>query len=383
MVVDPGFRVFVGSVVGGSISCDLPVSGCSWGMRVNGGGSVEATVRTLSAELQGKDLRNLTAKKRQYLAVSYEGRILEAGPIWKRKYNAAKGELKLSAGDLWSLLDKVKLLNWAQIVAGTPVTRSSIDLTGLELGSIAREMVRAAVFGNPYNPGLPLVLPDVLATGTNERHYKGYELGYLGDRLKKLTEVEDGPDLAFRPRFNGADPTRIEWAMTHGTEASPLLYQGGDDWIWDATVEESGVSSIDVDEDGTGMADRVWQPGAGSELDMKLATAQDTTLITTAGYPWTETDAASKDVEDLGILQSYANAAMTAARRPVETWSLNVRADTSPRLGEYEPGDFAQITVPTGHALLVPGPRRVRIMAIDGDDTQTVKLTPAPMPSGV
>lgn len=131
------------------------------------------------------------------------------------------------------------------------------------------------------------------------------------------------------------------------------------------------------------MADRVWQPGAGSELEMKLATAHDYSLITTAGYPWTEGDAASKDVEDQGILQGHANAAMTAARRPVETWDLSVRADTSPVLGSYLPGDFAQIHVPEHNPMIEAGVRRVRIMAVDGDNTMNVKLTPAPMPAGV
>lgn len=380
MVVGPEFRVFIGNMVTGLITADLPAASQSWGMRLNGPGSIDLTTEALSAELRAKDLRNVTATKKNYLAVAYGDTILEAGPIWKRDYDDSTGVLKLGAEGLWSILDRVKALNWQQIVAGTPATRSSLDLAGMSLGSIAVEIVRRSIGYNPYNPGLPIALPDIMETGPHERHYRGYELPYVGDLLRKLTGVENGPDIAFRPRFNAADPTRIEWVMTHG---SPLLYQSGDDWVWDASVEESGVSRIGVKEDGSGMADRVWQPGAGSELEMKLATAQDTDLIVNAGYPWTEADAASKDVEDLGILQSHANAAMTAARRPIETWSMTVRANTSPLLGQYGPGDFAQVTVPEGNPMIVAGTRRVRIMAVDGDNTETVRLTPAPMPAGV
>lgn len=383
MVVAPEWRVFIGNMVSGLITADLPVASQSWGQRLNGAGPLDVTTKALSEELRNKDLRNITAAKKNYLAVSYGNTILEAGPIWQRDYDHNTGVLKLGAEGLWSILDRIKALNWAQIVAGTSVTRTSLDLTGLSLGSIARELVRLSIFGNPYNPGLPIVLPDVLESGTNERHYEGYKLAWLGDLLTKLTQVEDGPDIAFRPRFNGADQTRIEWVMTHGSTASPLLYQGGDDWIWDGKVEESGVSAIGVKEDGRGMADRVWQPGAGSELEMKLATAQDLSLIQNAGYPWTEADAASKDVEDLTILQGHTAYAMAAARRPVETWNLSVRANTSPVLGNYSPGDFAQLTVPEGNPMIEAGVRRVRLMAIDGDGTSTVKLTPAPMPAGV
>lgn len=382
MVVAPEFRVFVGSMVTGEITCDLPVSSLGWGMRLNGAGPVDASVKAMAEELRGKDLRNVTATKKQYLAVSYGKTILEAGPIWKRNNKNTNGELKLGAEGIWSILDKTKALNWEQINAGVNVQRSSLDFAGLSLGSIASELVRRSVFMNPQNPGLPIVLPDVLEAGTNERHYKGYELPYLGDLLRKLTQVEDGPDIRFQPRFS-ADPTRIEWVMTHGTSASPLLYQAGSDWMWDGTVEESGVSDITTSEDGSGMADRVWQPGAGSELEMKLATAQDLNLIQDADYPWTEGDAASKDVEDEGVLQGHANAAMAAARRPVETWDLSVRADTSPILGEYLPGDFAQIHVPANNPMVEAGIRRVRIMAVDGNNTMNVKLTPAPMPAGV
>lgn len=381
MVVAPGFRVFIGNMVTGQITADLPAASHSWGLRLNGAGPLDLTTRALSEELKASDVRNLTAPKKNYLAVAYGNTILEAGPIWKRDYNARTGVLKIGGEGLWSILDKVKALNWAQIITGTPVTRSILDVTGLSLGSVARELVRLSIFGNPYNPGLPIVLPD-LEAGTHERHPKGYELPYLGDLLRKLTEVNDGPDIAFRPRY-AADPKYIEWVMVHGSQSSPLLYQTGDDWIWDGNVEESGVSDIGMKEDGSGMADRVWQPGAGSELEMKLATAQDLDLIQHADYPWTEADAASKDVEDQGILQNHADYAMAVARRPVETWDLTVRADTSPLLGQYAPGDFAKITVPKGNPMIEAGVRRVRVMAIDGDNTHTVALTPAPMPAGV
>lgn len=379
--VDPAFRVFVGNMVTGRISCDLPASTVGWGLRLNDAGSIDVTAKALSSHLAAIDVRAVTTPRMQFLGVSYEDTILEAGPIWKRDYKPGTGLLKIGAAGIWSLFDKIKVLNWAQINAGTPVPRSVIDLNSLSYGSIARELVRLCISGNPANPGLPIVLPPVIS-GTNERHYKGYELGWLGERLRNLTKVQDGPDLRFQPRFNGADPTRVEWVMQHGTDADPLLYQTGSDWIWDATVAESGVSDIGTKDDSTEMADRVWQPGAGSELAMKLATAQDATLLA-AGFPWTEADAASKDVEDTAILQSYANAALAAARRPVETWSIEVRAGNDPKLGSYLPGEFATINIPDGNPMIEAGQRRVRIMAIDGDGSQTVKLTPAPMPGGV
>lgn len=379
-VIDPAYRVFVGNMVTGKISCDLPISDLGYGVRLNNAGSVDVDTKALSAELAGIDLRAVTTPKMQFLGVAYEDTILEAGPIWKRDYKPGTGLLKIGAGGIWSLLDKIKVLNWAQINAGTPVPRSVLDLTGLSYGSIARELVRLSVFGNPRNPGLPIVLPG-LVPGTFERHPKGYELPWLGEQLRALAGIQDGPDIRFAPRFNGADPTRVEWVMTHGTPADPLLHQSGADWIWDGTVAESGVTDVGVREDASRMAEQIWQPGAGSELAMKLARAQDDTLLR-AGYPWTESDSASKDVENETILQGYADAALAAARQPIETWSLSVRADQEPKLGSYLPGEFAQLNIPEGNPMIEPGLRRVRLMAIDGDGTQAVKLTPAPLQAG-
>jgi len=200
----------------------------------------------------------------------------------------------------------------------------------------------------------------------------------VGDLLRNLTKVQRGPDISFRPRFKGSDATYVEWVMSHGTEANPLLTQAGPDWVWDGTVEKSGVVGFGATEDATKMAAKAYQPGAGNEAEMLLRWAQDTTLVN-AGYPWTEKDAASKDVLDLGILQSGADAAMADAKYPVENWSVSVRADTSPALGSYLPGEWAQAIIPSDHPILAPGPFRTRMMSIDGDHTDTVKISLAPI----
>lgn len=378
MVVTPERRIFVGDMATGLITADLPVSDCSWGQRLNDAGSVEATLRVRSREVARLGIRAATAPLKQFMGISYGDKILEAGPIWRREYDPTKETLRVSAAGIWSLLDAIKAINWIAITTGKSPTETSLDILGKSLGGIARELVRISVQTNPKNPGLPIVLPALVA-GTNERHYPGYTLPWLGELLKNLTAVQRGPDIRFTPRFRGDDARYVEWVMETGTEASPLLVQEGPDWIWDGSVERSGVVGFGVVEDARRMAAKAYQPGAGSEQDMKLRWAQDTTLIDTAGYPWTEADVASKDVEDLTILQSYADAGMASAKYPIETWSVSVRADTTPILGTYLPGHWAQAIIPDNHPILEAGPVRVRMMAIDGDHTETVKITLAPI----
>lgn len=399
VVSNTGFQAFLCNTVTGKVTAYVPVSKVAWGQRLNGAGPVQASIKVTAKELQNFDLRMATMVLRQSLGIAYNGQILECGPIWQQNYEADKEELQLTASGLWSIFDNRKALpgnapsvamnaqEWlANAVAmgwGAP-NATEIALSNLSLGSIARELVRISIQDNPFtrpdgsNAGaLNIVLPPVVA-GTHQRTYNGYDLGNIGERLRQLTGVENGPDIRFRPRFKNDDPTVVEWALETGSDAQPLLLQNGPDWIWDTAVSSSGVVKLGVKRDATGMAARAWVPGNGQERRMKLAWQTDLTLVN-AGFPWTETDIASKDVESQTILDSVANRLLTDSTAPWDEWSLQVRADQRPRLGEFLPGDWAQINVGPGHPMIEPGTYRARIMAVDGDHSETVKLTVAPL----
>lgn len=399
MVVNEGYRVFLCNTVTGKITGDLPVSKVTWGVRLNGAGPVQVTVPVLAEEVRNMDLRNNTTVLKQSLGVAYNGQILECGPIWQQDYDANDETLNLTASGIWSLFDVRKLLpggapgaamdtpEWFAGQAangwGAP-NAETVSLTGYTLGSIARELVRLSIQDNPFtrpdgsNAGaLNIVLPPV-EYGSRERNYNGFDLGWIGARLRELTQVQGGPDIRFRPRFKGDDPTVVEWILETGSEAQPLLVQNGPDWIWDTGVERSGVVKLGISRDATEMAARAWVPGNGQERNMKLAWATDTTLVD-AGFPWTETDTASKQVEDQGILDDTARRLLADSAAPWDQWTLSVRADQSPALGAYLPGEWAVIHVGPGHPMITPGAYRVRIMAIDGDHSERVKLTVAPI----
>lgn len=392
MVVNEGYRVFVCDTVTGKITGDLPVSSLSWGERLNGAGPVQVTVPVLAEEVRNLDLRNSTAVLKQSLGVAYNGRILECGPIWEQDYDAEKESLSLTASGIWSLFDVRKALRGnapgaALSPSGAVVQAPAASVWTLKgtLGDIARDLVAESITNNPFtrpngsNAGaLNIVLPARVGGTSNVRNYNGYDLGWIGARLKELSQVLNGPDIRFRPQFKGADPTVVEWVMETGSAAQPLLVQPGPDWTWDTAVDDSGVVRLGVKRDATGMAARVWAPGNGQERNMRLAWQTDTSLVD-LGFPWTEADSASKDVEDMAILQSGADRALADSMAPWDQWTLMVRADHTPRLGDYLPGDWAAVNIGPNHPMLDPGVRRVRILAIDGDATEVVKLTVAPI----
>lgn len=379
MVVTDGFRVFFCNTRTGKISGgDVPVADAGWEIGLNGAGKIDAKFRPKSVELKKFDIRSLTATRSQSIGIAYGEQILECGPIWFRDYE--DGVLSVEAAGLWSVFDRRKVLPGANL-AGDPqlATKAKKLITGKSLGSIARELVRMSVQDNPFNPAygyLNVVLPaDV--SGAHTRTYYGYDLGWMGDRLRELTKVEGGPDIRFRPRFKPSDPTFVEWVMEYGTDAKPLLTQNGQDWVWDGTAPNSGTIDFGHHQDGSETAAMSWAPGSGQEASMKLAAARNLSAVK-AGAPWTEADQASKQTENMTVLQSSANRLQQDRSFPWDSFTISVRADQDPRLGDYLPGDWASVVVPEDHPTLEPGKQRVRIMAISGGLSSAVKLTVAP-----
>lgn len=379
MVVKDGYRVFFCNTRTGKISGgDVPAADMSWEIGLNGPGKVTAKFRPRADELKKFDIRGLTATRSQSIGVAYGDQILECGPIWFRDYE--NGILTVDAAGLWSVFDRRKVIP-GEYLAWTPqlTTKAKKTISGKSLGSIARELVRMSIQDNPFNPAygaLNVLLPADVA-GAHTRTYYGYDLGWIGDRLRELSKVEGGPDIRFRPRFKPSDPTFVEWVLETGTDAKPLLTQNGQDWVWDGTAPNSGTVDFGHHQDGSETAAMSWAPGSGQEASMKLAAARNLAAVK-AGAPWTEADQASKQTENMTVLQSSANRLQADRTYPWDSFTVSVRADQDPRLGDYQPGDWASIIVPEDHPTLDPGKQRVRIMAISGGLGSSVKLTVAP-----
>lgn len=378
MVVEP-FRVFTADTRTGLISADLTVigegSGLRWSIRLNDAGTITARTVASSKQVRHLELASITEPVKQSLGVAYADTILECGPIWSQRYDPRTDILELTAAGIWSLLDRRIALPWLALLQGKKPADLTLRIVGKTLGSIAREFVRGSIQDNPSG-GLPIILPPD-TPGANERNIEGYKLSIVGELLRNLTQVQNGPDIRFRPRYKDSDRRYIEWVMETGTPEKPILSRP-EQLIWNGTVEKSGVIGFSVSRTAEDMAARIYQPGAGTEKAVRMGWADDSTLVK-AGYPYLETVQAGMDVADEAILKGHAQAALALNRHPVSTWGAVVDAHSDPKLGTYLPGDMATVTVPNTHPLLPGGMSQTRIMAIDGDPTQQVKLAFAPI----
>lgn len=376
VVENTGYQLFVCDTITGGRVKFLPAAEAGWGLKLNESGPITAGLPVAARETAKLDLRNTTATVRQSLGIAYNGNILECGPIWGRKYDPEKEQLNLTAQGLWSIFEHRKALPGSWLAAGQVPARAVWTITRGNLQSIARELVRNSISDNPWMGGtagnLNIILPASVSGSTHTRTYNGWDMAWIGRRLKELTEVTNGPDIRFRPRFKPGDPTTVEWLMEMG---APLL-QGPKDLQWDVSLRKAGAVHLSWDEDATQLAARAWILGPGQEKAKKIKYATDTTLLA-QGWPWTEVED-SRDVESEPLLQAYANQLLKENKAPWLTWDLTVRADMPPLLGTYQPGDWAQLRIPAGHPQIPEGIVRVRIMTLSAGSDQKVKLTVAP-----
>uniref|UniRef100_UPI0034E93D91 hypothetical protein n=1 Tax=Enterococcus faecium TaxID=1352 RepID=UPI0034E93D91 len=193
---------------------------------------------------------------------------------------------------------------------------------------------------------IPMRLPADEA-GPYVRNVAAIDIKKVRALIDALSNVENGPDISFRPRWS-PDGLGIYWEMTHGSVAKPRL--GNDDPSligWTVGAASGGAFDLEVEEDGTNLAEEVFAAGGRSDDRVLIARGRDTTLHD-AGFPLMQAaDTAHSDVVVQTTMQSYANRGAALGKYPSSFWKMKVRAHekgTIP-LGDYWLGDVATVTV--------------------------------------
>lgn len=304
--------------------------------------------------------------------------FLAGGPVWTHNYDSRTQRLTVAGAGIWSYYDHRKVL--PVLAAGDSPAEADSAYTALSLGTIAKRLVQLA---HTHTAGsVPIVLPADEA-GTDERDYPGYEMNAVGQMLRNLTGVDNGPEISFVPRRKASDTRYLEWVMRVGTIAQPLLVQSGKDWIWDTTVKKPSVTALTVNRDGTAMGSRAWVQGSGSQAGTMFGRADDTTL-TAGGFPLLEvTESGHESDNDQAVLNGWATGLAQRSQRPVETWTITVRRDQLPRVGSYAVGDWVAITIGDDEPYLPSGTYRARIVSKSGDDTPNIQVQLMPTLGGL
>lgn len=378
---------FIGNLLTGRRLQTLPVLDGPWSEALNEAGTISATVSLRNPRVRRLGLAQSAAPGISFL-VRADGDTLTGGPIWWHDWDRDRMQLKITGAGMWSYFDhRVLLPVLAGRLPSDPTTDTRFmpqDLdpesdypwpedTRKSLQGIARALVeqaQAETYGN-----VPVILPDEIA-GENERAYRGIDLAPVGDRLRELTNVINGPDIRFTPRFT-SDRLGVEWVMEIGTPEQPMLFSPLEP-VFNVGVARSSVSSLRARVNGTVLGSRAFSSG-GKAVDQALAAVSVDSTLTDAGYPLLDVvDPPHHTATMQSTLQEYSDALVRRARHPETTITFDHDLSRRPRLGSFQVGDFAKVRI-HDDAYLEPGEHRLRIVSRSGDAKGTrVRLGFAP-----
>lgn len=197
------------------------------------------------------DLPEILIPGRDYIGVMVDGQVVGAGPIWSDPFTFPHTDRIIGAG-LWSYFDHRYVL--PVLTAGQLPRHVTSRWTGLSLRTIVKRLVQQAN-GHPL-AGLPIDFEADIA-GTHEREYPGSDGMSVGQALRNLTEVEGGPEIAFRPYLT-ADKRHVRWSLVTG---DPELTQQGEAHYWDTSVLTPHASILSLDRSADELASRSYTVG--------------------------------------------------------------------------------------------------------------------------
>lgn len=371
-------RWVVGELLTGRITADVHPSKATWSYPLNGAGSIQATVplAQYDNDVPGQpatlDVRNRTLPWRTFLgALSLDPnstQVYQAGPIIGRPWDDDAQAITLVGAGMWAYLFRrvlAPLLAPGQRLSDPLVTTL---LSGYSLGGIAVKVMEQ-MLGVPSG-GLPIDLP-AAELGTRKREYPGYDAALVGDRLKQLIEVINGPDIMFKPYL--ADPTHLRWKMQVGTEADPFVHSTAKP-AFNYSAAGTNASGLSTDEDSSRMTTHDFELGGDQENEVLAGMATDSFLLD-HGWPRLDSVTTRSSVGDLDLLDLYAQEAVLLGRSPTESWTLKFNTRERPYPSSYECGDFGTLRIKGSRWVPDSPPDRpwdVRIVALSGDQDDQV-----------
>jgi len=376
-------RFFIGDLLTGRRIQNLNVLTGAWTATLNAAGSISCTVSLRDPINRELGLAELAAVGKSFLACAEGKTILNAGPLWVHDYDDDAQTLSFTAAGMWSYFDHRVLL---PVLAGrlptdpttnTRWTKVSVDPDDpwpVDTSKSYQGMVRGLVAQAQLETGgnVPVILPAEIP-GSYERNYVGADVAMVGERIRQLTQVENGPDVRFPPRFT-ADMLGVEWPLLIGTPTQPLLFSPID-VTFRPSANKSSVSKLKVNVDGTNLLNRGFASGGRQSGESVAAVATSTALLT-AGFPALDgVDTSHQTISKDQTVTAYANELLLRGSKPIQKWSFTHNVSQEPFLGSFSEGDFANVRM-HDNPYVTDGTHRMRITQISGDHTgNTVDLT--------
>lgn len=350
---------------------DLPVmAGASWAAMLNKPDLLSCEIDLRDSDVRALDIPSSTEPKVTVLFAQAEsGAILAWGPISDRVWDNDTRKLSIEASGGWQYFNQRIIAppsaETGEIILPDGAVSTAFDTKFLNttLGGTGVQLVEQALAW----PGAPTAyeLPAPVAGDHESDTYRLIDFKRVGAALTDLTNRENGPDFAFVAKRDETGLSLV-YEMRVG---DPLL--GALVGSWQVDGPASPVSGLQVTDDGTRLATHVWMQAGKTDSKVIVARARNDYLLDLAGYPVLDmVDTTHTDVTIQATLDEYAAENAATASRLQRSLSFSVRGDAEGlALGQYRPGDFAQLDVAAGNPYLAEGLIGIRITGISGNET--------------
>lgn len=385
-------RIVVSDLRTGQRWTDVPFLDFSYTSRVGAYDSLSAKVTLADPDVAKLGLRSAAAVGKAALHIIENDVFMASGPVWAQSWDEDTNELTITAAG-WETYWAHRVLLWVlaanqnsypiildhdisdEVKAGASNPDLDMVFSNFDLGTIGSKICQA-MLAWPGSPEMFIFPPDV--AGAHTRTYPAADLRLGSDALSDLSKVEGGPDIFFETRWT-ADRLGIEVLYRAGTEAEPRLYAPETHRL-DHSVEQSALTGLRVDTDGSELAAQAWVSG-GRDVNKAIVRRGFNPQLLEQGYALFDIlDSSHSDVSELDRLDGYANETVRIGSAPTEFWSFDLKTDTSPKPGEYAKGDFVDVVMPYAKPgqpdpFIPGGTYRRRIAGISSKNAQNDTVT--------
>ncbi|MDR4533206.1 hypothetical protein [Glutamicibacter sp. PS] len=261
------------------------------------------------------------------IVVDYDGVVVYCGIVWTARYEYDTQILTLRHEDIWSLLD-ARLIS---AVRDENIPNWEITYSGLEYDTIIKRLVQAATTGT--GRGVPMVYEDDY-TGGRSRTYRGYDMDTLLDAIEEMMDLDDGPDVDFRPEWDGAGGVRF--TLRTGDLSLNTIEV-------DFAADQTQAMGLWIETDASDVATQVFAVGEGSGKKTTKSPGllvRESQSANISEYPAMERVEQFKNIKKGADLYDHAASALVARNGAVRQAGFELKLD-SPILGnlwELRPG---------------------------------------------
>lgn len=362
------WSAYLFQMVTGSIGPRVDFENLTWGVDLNG------------TENWALDLKKSTLPRLDFnywfapwwvgCVICYDNVPIVAGPMVNLP-SESENELKITGLGIRGIFARRKVVEELGLNADwTKLPTIPLSWSNRSLGTIAKLIVEYSS-SRKYGGSLPISYPIADEVGTHTRTYQGFNISNLTTDavLTKLSNVRNGPDIMFKPRLLSAN--KLTFDFWHGTNLDPRIQQFTSP-SWDMTPTKNFVPKLRITTTGAYQSFRVYTTGAGQDQGIKMDVLTNS-LPMQKEFPLLETSIGTSKSEDIAIVRSHGAANLQMNTNKLQEIELHVRADGVHKLGTFWPGDLVEITV-KGYITLKDGTHRMRLLAMNGDDSNDVML---------